>query len=323
MYKISVIIPIYNMEKYLSKCLDSVLNQSLKDIEVIAINDGSKDKSIEILRKYQKKHKNLKVFDNNNMGISATRNFGIEKSTGEYITFIDSDDFIDVNMLEFMYNKAKKENLDIVVCDYYHYYESTNSTKEMRLASFKNTDITNNPELVFEINSSPWNKIYKRSLILKTKEKFPLNIKYEDLGYIPILVGNAKKIGKIDIPFNYYLIRENSETTTVDGKIYDIFKILDILYDYYKSKKMNNLKEVEYLFIGKLTTYNLQQKYSKNFRVGKQFVKDSFKYLNTKFPDWKNNCYFKKQSFLKYLIKSSMFLTNIYISIGGKHETKK
>lgn len=322
MYKISVIIPIYNMEKYLEKCLDSVLNQTLKDIEVIAINDGSKDSSIEILKRYEKKYKNLKVYNNENMGISATRNFGIEKATGEYIAFIDSDDFVDLNMFELMYNKAKNENLDIVVCDYYHYYETTQKKEIMPIISFENTNIKTNPKLIFEINSAPWNKVYKKSLIDKSKYNFPLNTKYEDLGYIPILLGEAKKIGKIDLPLNYYLIRGNSETTTIDNRVYDIFKILDILYEFYSSKTFINLEEVEYLFIKKLTTYNLQQKYSKNLNIGKKFIKDSFKYLDNKFPNWRKNKYFKEEKFLKHLIKSNFLLTNVYINIGGNHEIK-
>lgn len=319
--KLSVIVPIYNMEKYLNRCLDSLVNQTIEDIEIILINDGSTDKSQKIIDEYAKKYnKKIRSYTNKNQGISKTRNFGIDKANGEYIAFIDSDDFVEIDMFEKMYKKAKRENLDIVVCDYYNYYDQTKTTAIENIINFNNTNLLNDLELIFKINPSPWNKIYKRSLILDSEYRFPENIKYEDLGYIPILLTEANKIGKINKPFNYYLIRSNSETTTVDKRVYDIFKILDILFDYFKSKKIEQTREVEYLFINKLTTYNIQQKYNKEKRVKKDFISKSFEYLNNKYPNWKKNKYFKEQNILKYLIKKSKIFTNIYIMLGGKHE---
>ncbi|MBR6690046.1 MAG: glycosyltransferase family 2 protein [Bacilli bacterium] len=319
--KISAIVPVYNMEKYLERCLDSLVNQTLEDIEIIVINDGSKDNSQKIIDKYSKKYKEKIVsYTNKNQGISKTRNFGIDKAKGQFLAFIDSDDFVEKDMFEKMYNKAIKENLDIVVCDYYNYFDKTQTKHIEKIVDFNNTNLLNNLELIFKINPSPWNKIYKRELILNLNYRFPENIKYEDLGYIPILLTEANKIGKINIPYNYYLIRSNSETTTVDKRVYDVFKILDILYDYFKFKKIYNKEEVEYLFINKLTTYNLQQKFNKDKKVKKDFILKSFDYLNLKYPNWKQNKYFKGQNILKYLIKRSKFLTSIYIILGGKHE---
>lgn len=319
--KLSIIVPIYNMEQYLHRCIDSLVNQTLEDIEIILINDGSKDGSQKIINQYTKKYNTkIRSYNNKNQGISKTRNFGIDKARGEYIAFIDSDDFVEVDMFEKMYRKAKRDNLDIVVCDYYNYYDQTKKTTIENIISFENTSILNDLELIFKINPSPWNKIYKKSLILNFKYRFPENLKYEDFGYIPILLTEANKIGKIDKPLNYYLIRSNSETTTVDKRVYDIFKILDILFEYFKTKKIEHTKEVEYLFIYKLTTYNIQQKYNKEKNVKKDFISKSFKYLDNKYPNWKNNKYFKKQKFLVYLIKKSKILTNIFVTIGGKHE---
>ena len=123
MIKVSVIGPVYIVEPYLEKCLDSLVNQTLKEIEIIVVNDGSPDYSQKIIDKYAKKYQNIKSYKKVNGGLSDARNYGIGKSCGEYLSFIDSDDCIDETMLEKMYQKAKKDNLDIFVCNRVNLYE--------------------------------------------------------------------------------------------------------------------------------------------------------------------------------------------------------
>lgn len=118
MCKVSIIIPIYNTQKYLYKCLQSVINQTLKDIEIILVNDGSIDESLEICMEYEKKDKRIKVIDKNNEGVSIARNIGIENSNGEYICFVDSDDYIDKDMLNNMYNSILDNEADLCICNY-------------------------------------------------------------------------------------------------------------------------------------------------------------------------------------------------------------
>ena len=119
MPKISIIVPVYNVEKYIERCLKSLVNQTLQDIEIIIVNDGSQDKSEEIIEKYVKEnHNKIKYYEKSNGGLSSARNYGIEYATGEYIAFLDSDDYVETNMYEEMYNLAKKENADMVECDY-------------------------------------------------------------------------------------------------------------------------------------------------------------------------------------------------------------
>ena len=115
--KVSIIVPVYNVESYLDKCLNSLVNQTLKDIEIIVINDGSTDNSQKIIDKYSKKYKNIINITKENGGVSEARNLGLEKASGEYIGFLDSDDWIEPDMYELMYQKAKTENFDIVACD--------------------------------------------------------------------------------------------------------------------------------------------------------------------------------------------------------------
>ena len=119
MKKVSVIIPVYNVEDYLEKCLDSVINQTLKDIEIIVVNDGSPDNSQKIIDKYRKKDKRIISVMKENGGQASARNLGIKKSHGEFLCFVDSDDWIELDMLEVLYNNAKENHSDIVTCDYF------------------------------------------------------------------------------------------------------------------------------------------------------------------------------------------------------------
>ena len=119
MPKISIIVPVYNVEKYIDKCLKSLVHQTLQDIEIIIVNDGTQDKSEEIIEKYVRGNQNkIKYYEKSNGGLSSARNYGLEYATGEYIAFLDSDDYVESNMYEEMYNLAKKENADMVECDF-------------------------------------------------------------------------------------------------------------------------------------------------------------------------------------------------------------
>ena len=111
--KVSIIVPVYNVEKYLEKCLDSLVNQSLHDIEIICVNDGSKDDSLDILEKYAKKDSRIKIINKQNQGLSAARNDGLKVAAGEYVGYVDSDDWVDLNFYEKLYESAKKYNAEI------------------------------------------------------------------------------------------------------------------------------------------------------------------------------------------------------------------
>ena len=130
MTDISIIVPIYNAEKYLSKCINSLINQTKKEIEIILINDGSTDRSEEIINNYRDER--IKYFKNENQGIGKTRNFGIEKATGKYLMFVDSDDYLKEDACEILFKKAEKEKLDLVICNYYKVDEETEQKKEVK-----------------------------------------------------------------------------------------------------------------------------------------------------------------------------------------------
>ncbi len=315
MPKVSVIVPVYNASKYLNKCLETLVNQTLDDIEIIAINDGSSDNSLDIMMEYQSKYSSkIKIVNNQNNGIGKTRNIGIEMATGEYLTFIDSDDYIDTNMLLNCYNYASSNDLEIVVCNYYEVNEKDNAITKKIIEPFDICNLNDRPELLFKINASPWNKLYRRSLFDNTSMRFPEQLKYEDMGLVLILLHQAKRIGYLDIFGNYYLIRSKSETTTVDNRVYDIFKILDIINDYYKNIKGFN-KVLEYLNIEKILIYTVSQRKQSNKEFRNKFIKDAFIYLNMHFPNWKKNEYYQKRNVLKKIIETNESITKIYCGL--------
>lgn len=308
MTKVSVIIPTYNREKYVKKCLESILNQTLKDIEIIIVDDGSQDNTKEIVNSY--KDKRIKYIYKNNTGIGDTRNKGISLSRGEYIAFVDIDDYIDELMLEKMYKKANKDDLDIVICNYIEINEETKQEKKYNLLSFENTSLKKLPNIINKTNLGPCNKIFKKELFMN--ELFPTDIKYEDMALIIKLYTKANKIGKIDEYLSFFTIHEKSETTTRDKLVFDIFKSIDIISNILKDEIYK--EELETLVISKLTNYNIQQRYQKDKKIAKEFIKKSFEYLNKNYPNYKKNKYFKERK-IKGIIEKSKFLTEIYCLI--------
>jgi len=317
MIDISIIVPIYNAEKYLDKCIESLINQTKKELEFILINDGSTDNSEKIIKKY--KDKRIKYFKNENQGIGKTRNFGIEKATGKYIMFVDSDDYIDKNMAKLMFDKAFSNSLDMVVCDYYKVINNENI--EEKLPSFKPTTLKNSPNLLCDINLSPWNKIYKTSLIKDNNIKFVENLKYEDAPFVIEALDIANKIGKVNKCLNYYVIHGNSETTVRDKRVYDILKIIDRIRKYLKGK--DYIKEsLDKLTVRIITNYTIQQRVQKDKKVGMKFIDYSFEYLKKEVPDYKNNKYYQNRSFLKRIIEKNKILTKIYVKLYKRRGSK-
>lgn len=308
MTDISIIVPIYNAEKYLDKCIESLINQTKKELEFILINDGSTDNSEKIIKKY--KDKRIKYFKNENQGIGKTRNFGIEKATGKYIMFIDSDDYIDKNMAKLMFDKAFSNSLDMVVCDYYKVINNENI--EEKLPSFKPTTLKNSPNLLCDINLSPWNKIYKTSLIKDNNIRFVEDLKYEDAPFVIETLDKANKIGKVNKCLNYYVIHGNSETTVRDKRVFDILKIIDRIRKYFKGK--DYIKEsLDKLTVRIITNYTIQQRVQKDKKIGMKFIEESFKYLKQEVPDYKNNKYYQNRSLLKRIIEKNKILTKMYV----------
>ena len=315
MIDISIVVPIYNAEKYLNKCIDSLINQTKKEIEIILINDGSTDASEKIIKKY--KDTRIKYFKNKNQGIGKTRNFGIEKATGKYLLFVDSDDYLELNACEELYKKAKKDKCDIVVCDFYKIYDD--KKEKIKLPSFKSTTLKKSPELLLDINLAPWNKLYKTELVKENNIKFVEKLKYEDAPFVAEALDKANKISKLDKYLNYYVIHGNSETTVRDKRVFDIIKIVDMIRTYFKDKKY--IKEsLDKLTVRILTNYNIQQRNQKEKKVGMKFINESFDYLEKEVPNYKDNKYYQNRGFVKKTIERSKILSKLYCLLYKKKQ---
>ena len=307
---ISIIVPIYNAEKYLRKCLDSLIHQTKKELEFILVNDGSKDQSEKIIKSYQDDR--IKYFKNTNHGIGYTRNYGIQKATGKYIMFLDSDDYLELNACEELVKKAEKEDLDVVVCDFYKEYDNGNRIEE-KIPSFQNTTLKETPQLMNQINLSPWNKIYKSSLIKDHKIQFVEDLKYEDAPFVLECLEEAKRIGKLDRFLNHYIIHSNSETTVRDERCFDIIKIVDQIRKYFKEKKQME-EALNQLTVRILTNYTIQQRVQQDKKIGMKFIEEAFSYLEKEVPDYKKNKYYQGRG-LKRIIEKNKFLTKLYVKV--------
>ena len=225
MTKISVIIPVYNVENYLKECLDSITNQTLKDMEIICIDDGSTDNSPDILKEYSKKDKRIKIITKENGGQATARNLGIKESQGEYIAFVDSDDFIEPTMMEKLYTKAKDNNLDIAMCKIATYNNQTEEIKDnvwyYMLGVFRDfeKDIFNHKdtkEFTCNIAVTPYNKIYKTTLLKENNILFPEGLIFEDEKFFYDTYLRANKVSIVDEFLYYYRINRKGSTVDIE-----------------------------------------------------------------------------------------------------------
>ena len=209
---ISVIVPIYNVENYLVRCIDSIINQTYSNLEIILVDDGSPDNCHIICDEYAKKDSRIKVIHKKNGGLSDARNAGLEIATGKYISFIDSDDYIYKDMYTDLIGLIKAHDADISNCSVYKFYENDKFNldydKEFNIKIYSNEDALRSLIMEEEIKQTVWNKIYKRKII--DDIKFEVGKIQEDEYWTYKVIGNAKKVVHIDKPMYYYLQRENS-----------------------------------------------------------------------------------------------------------------
>lgn len=310
--KVSVIVPVYNTEKYLKNCIDSLLKQNFEDYEIIVINDLSPGNAEEIIKSYNDK-KIVYIKNNTNKGIGYNRNLGIKEAKGEYVCFIDSDDYVKEDFISKMYNYSKENNLDLCVCDYVNVDEKGNTLEEFNLSNFGITNYEENNKILCEINLGPCNKLFKKDMLIKNKIEFSEKLKYEDLSFVALSIKNSKKIGKMNEQLNYFTVHKNSETTTRDKRVFDIFKQLDIVRNEYKSGKY-----LDELTVSVLLNYTIQQRYQIDKDTQSKFIDDAFKYLNDNNIDYKHSEYIKNRTLFKRTIEKSKNLTKIYCYLYRK-----
>lgn len=246
--KLSIIVPIYNVEYYLENCINSILNQTFKEFELILVNDGSPDNSIEICNKYKKKDDRIKVIDKENGGVSSARNAGIDIALGEYIAFVDPDDDIELNMYEELMNRVIKSNVDIVICSFNFIDIVSNKKTNYRIDNRYYNKVINHNEIISDLLKSIlelkdvygygiyscWNKVYKKELFYKNKVGFDIDRHHgEDARLNLILLTKVNSIYFINKPlYNYYIRKRESLTTVVRDNMYKYILDNKSFHDY-------------------------------------------------------------------------------------------
>ncbi len=294
MVKVSIIVPIYKVEKYLKRCLESLVSQTFQEIEIICVNDGSPDQSQKIVDEYVEKYPEIvKGYVKENGGVGDTRNYGLDCATGEYIAFVDSDDWVEPEMIEKMYRAAIEQKADLVICDYV--VDNIDGGSEMIISGIikSSTDIF---KRVLISPPAPWNKLYKKDLFLKTDIRYPKGLWYEDLATTLRLIMNTNKIAHVKEAFVHYIQREGSIMATLNEKVLDIYKVLELIEDYYKSNGYYDQykDEIEFLYVEHVILTSLLN--WRKFENGDLYLKKAISYMNKKFPKWVENPYIQKQS---------------------------
>lgn len=208
--KVSVILPVYNVEMFLSDCLDSIINQSLKDIEILAINDGSTDKSPEILEEYAKKDHRIKIISQENKGLSAARNVGLRQATGTYISLVDSDDWIEPCFLENLYKAIENEHADFAAGGALFYGKTGDiETVYEHDEPFTTTDLNEKLNKFYVV---VWNKLYRRDKLLENNLFFREGVRFEDMYWTPQVMEKLEK--GVFVPKTFYHYRYSLTSIT-------------------------------------------------------------------------------------------------------------
>ena len=259
--QVSIIVPVYNTAQYLQKCLDSLKNQTLKDLEFICVDDGSTDESYSMLMDFAKADDRFKIIKQKNQGQSVARNSGLSIATGEYIGFLDSDDYADETMFEKLYLNAVKFDSDISMCSILINNERTGEltskdpymTLDLFPSEFENVSFnyTMTTDFLFRICVTPWNKIYKKSFLEEKAITFPMALNFEDNVFFYETYMQAQRVSLVKEPLIVY--RKESSTSYTFGK--NDYKKLDFFGVFEKIEEFLKDKNLYLEFEAKFETY--------------------------------------------------------------------
>lgn len=298
MAKVDIVVPIYNVEEYLERNLESLKNQTYQDIRVLCINDGSTDNSQAVIDRFAASDKRFESYDKVNGGLSDARNYGLKYVNSEYVMFIDSDDFCEPTMVEESLNAIEENHADMVVFGYNQYYTETNQKEEIKLGVERGVySLKENHSILAYTPNAAWNKLYRTKLFIDNDIHYPFGYRHQDLGTTAKLMYLSNKIVYIDKPlYNYLIDRPNNITRQIDNKIYHIIDMSKEILDYYRT---HNVYDDYYDELNYLIERNLIVALRKSVKLkDKKFV---FKFIDDVFAFKKE--YFNRKN-QKYEIKS-------------------
>lgn len=313
--KVSVIVPIYNTKDYIGQCLDSILAQTLEEIEILAVDDGSTDGTTDILKEYAQKHpKKIKAFYKENGGLASARNLALLNATGEYLGFVDSDDWVSATMYEEMYNLAKSEEADIVICDMVDHY--------------KDHDVYHNASTFtdkFKVTPSACNKIFKREFIGDIK--FPVGLWYEDFEFTTKNLMLTEKISVIHKDFYHCHCRDVSIMRNNNSKKnMDIITVMDNLVSFTKEKGLTDRysRTLEYLYIDHILITTINRLEAQDGKEKKAVIKEMRGAVKIRYPKIYSGEVFRQMpksrqiiAFLNFVGLSS--ISKIILNVKAKH----
>ena len=293
--KVSIVVLVYNLEKYLPRCLDALVNQTLKEIEILCVDDGSTDSAPQIIDNYASKYPKLvKAFHKENGGEFSTRNYGLERAVGEYVTFVDTDDYVEPDWAEKLYKSAKEYNADMAVCGFERIDTLSNKVIGKDLLGGKKIvkQINSKDDFCAFINPAPWNKLYKRE---KIKELRFLNLRcFSDMMFLTSSLIKIQKIVIIpDILYHYYL---RYQIHNINNGDIDNFKkyILDVKKLYIKEEKYEEMKNILDLMVFIHLAISIMYRASYNKEINfKKTRKETKQFLDEHFPTWRNSTFLK------------------------------
>lgn len=248
MYKLTVVVAAYNVQEYIGKCLDSLVNQTYKDMEILIVNDGSRDKTEVIVREFEKKYKNIKLLNKENGGLSSARNYGIKFARGEYIAFVDGDDYLDEETYEKVMTKLIDEKVDLAIFSYKKVfgdkYKKIRLNKKLYVGSFLKKLFSKSDEASIVV----WNKIFKKDIITENNVYFENRAYFEDTGFIFRYLYFVNKITIVEETLYYYIQHTASLTKKFDFMIIESAKnTYNLIKEFYKERNiyLKYYKEIE------------------------------------------------------------------------------
>ncbi len=312
--KVSVIVPVYKVEQYLPACLDSLVKQTLDEIEILVINDGSPDNSQQIIDQYTAQYPGkIRSFIKENGGLSDARNYGVQYAKGEYLGFVDSDDYVADNMFELMYSKAVEESADVVVSNYSNVDESGEAKERIIVSNpdFFSRNVEESPEILLQSKSYAWNKIYNREWYLANGFSFPLGQWFEDSAVVYNMLYLANKVSCVtECLYFYRNSRPDSITNSVmNPKLLDIFKSCESIYAFFQSNTQNKdvmtvIDRVCQIHLFMRLKY-LHQKGTLRTRLLYHYK--LLKFLDKYMPEWETNPFYReipqKQIYIRLISK--------------------
>ena len=291
MPEVSVVVPIYNVAAYLPKCIDSVLAQTFRDYELILVNDGSTDDSPAIAEAYAQKDSRIRVVHKQNGGLSDARNEGMKYASGTYISFVDSDDFIEPVMLEKCVQALHDTGADMVIFDYYQYYQATGKKEVItnRFEAGRTYSLSDTPELLTGIANAAWNKIYRRTLFTENGILYPWGCLYEDLGTTYRLLARAEKVTFVNEPlYDYLKDRPGNITGEFNMRAYHVLDMVKITLDDFKRLGIYERYYEELKYLGGVNILECLKKTRTctDTKLVNEYIDVCFWYLKQNWPEF-------------------------------------